>query len=75
MDSGATESNRLEWFLSYKKFDTVKILKLLHKISGGKCIQAIGSGDILTFLLSMEKNGCENISVMLFTYQNCVLIF
>ena len=64
MDSGATESNRLEWFLSYKKFDTVKILKLLHKISGGKCIQAIGSGDILTFLLSMEKNGCENISVI-----------
>ena len=66
MNSGATEhmSNHREWFSSYKKFDTVENIK----IGDGKYIQAIGLGDI--DILTMEKNGCESISVTFFTYQN-----
>lgn len=72
MDSDATEhmSNHREWFLSYKKFDTVKNIK----IDNGKYIQAIGSGDI-DILAFNGKNGCEIMSVIFFMYQNWVSIF
>ena len=66
MDSDAIEhmSNHREW-LSYKKFDTVKNIKI-----GRWKIFKQWNQEISTFLFSMEKNGCEIILVIFFTYQN-----
>ena len=64
MDSGATEymSNCCDKFSSYKKFDTVENIKMEN-------IFKQLDQEISTFLLSMEKNRCESISVIFFTYQ------